>query len=313
MKQLFAVVGALALAVAGCGGDGKGDTGLGGLIRSVRVVTEAGDFEGAVDATLSPAGDEVFFTARSSGGPGVFRVPASGGPATAVATGAPFRSPVGIAMASDGQRVYVADTEADVILSAAVAGGPPAPVPGTEGTRPRGLEVVDEGGADVVYFTGRDRADGAPGVFSMAATGGPAPRVLARGAPLTSTDAVTVTRTGEAYVTDRGGAHDGRTGAVYRISGGSTEKIADLRAPVLAGVALTLDESVLLVSALSGRGTDQVLVVDLASRRTGTFSRTIGENRAGAGLHRARNVDVFAWADFMAGADRRSRVYVLEP
>lgn len=55
-------------------------------------------------------------------------------------------------------------------------------------------------------------------------------------------------------------------------------------------------------------GTDQVFLVDLKTSTTGVFSGTIGENRAGAGLHRARNVNVFAWAD----VQRSGRVYRIE-
>ncbi len=52
-----------------------------------------------------------------------------------------------------------------------------------------------------------------------------------------------------------------------------------------------------------------MLLVDPATAETGVFSKVIGENRAGAGLHRARNADVFAWAD----VQRSGRVYRIEP
>ena len=40
------------------------------------------------------------------------------------------------------------------------AGGAPAALRGSEGTAPRGLDVVREGGQEVVYFTGKDPGDG---------------------------------------------------------------------------------------------------------------------------------------------------------
>ena len=312
----LATVCLAALAVA-CGDDDDPPPIGRGIVSSVSVVASGGDFRGAIDATLSPPGLDVYFTAGSARGPGVFSVPAAGGPVRTVATGDPFRAPVGIASETEGGRLFVADPEAAGTTGGAVVVVPfnPAPravLPGTEGTRPRGLEVVREGAADVVYLAGRDPADGTAGVFRVPASGGPLTTV-AKGAPLVAPDAVTVTKAGDVYVSDRGPATDGSQGAVLRIRRGTVEKIADLRAPVLAGITLTLDESTLLVSSLSRSGTDQVLLVDLASGRTSTFAETIGENRDGGGLHRARDVDVFAWADLAAGPDRASRVYVLRP
>ncbi len=54
------------------------------------VATEGGDFTDALDATVSPDGRDIFFTAMGPQGAGVFGVPASGGTAVPVFTGAPF-------------------------------------------------------------------------------------------------------------------------------------------------------------------------------------------------------------------------------
>ena len=308
------LAGIMAAVVAGaCADEGGSDRALGDTtIRSVSVVTRGGDFNDAVDAAVSPDGNEIYATATGSQGPGVFRVPASGGTAEAIAAGAPFQRPLGIA--TDGGRVYVADPELanptgkpGAILSLPLSGGRPTPVPGTEGTAPRGLEVVREAGAETLYFTGHDPADDTVGVFKIAASGAAAPTPVAKGPPLRSPDAVTVRRDGVVYATDRGAA-DGQ-GGVFRITPTSTTKLAEMRAPVLAGVALTLDQSLLLVAALSAQGTDQVLLIDLTTQETGVFSRIIGRNRAGGGLHRARDANVFAWAD----VQRPGRVYKLEP
>ena len=296
------------LLAAGCGDEERDATVLGDdAVRSVTLLTEGSDFTETVDATMSPDGESVFFTASGAEGAGVFRVPAAGGPTLAVARGEPFRSPVGIA--TDGARLYVADpgfAGRGAVLSVLLTGGDVSVVPGTEGRSPRGLEVVRQDGGEVLYFAGRDPADGAPAVFRIAAAGAPAPTVVTKGAPLFAPEAVTVTRTGDVYVSDRGSA--AADGAVFRVTGGSATKVAGIRAPDLAGIALTLDESLLLVSSLSDGGTDQVLLVELATGRTGVASKVVGENRNGGGLHRARERDVFAWADVL----RPGRVYRIE-
>ncbi len=293
-------------------GVGCGDAETDHLIKHVEVATRGGEFRGVVDATPGPDGRTTYFTATGPEGPGVFRVPATGGSATVVVTGPPFEKPVGIAVSTDGGRLFVADTQAGggAVFSVASSGGRPDPVAGTERTAPRGIDVVRAGGQDVLFFAGRDRNDGSPGVFRVP-TGGGAPTPVAKGSPLVSPDAVTVTKAGVVFVTDRGSA--GGRGAVYRVVGSTPERIAELRAPNLAGLALTRDESTLLVSALSEAGTDQVLVIDVPTLRSRVFSKMIGENREGGGLHRAHDVDVFAWADFVAGPDRQGRVYTLRP
>lgn len=317
MPVVAAAVGVAALLVAGCGDDGGSEDPVArGPITQVEAVTRGGDFRSAIDATVAPDGGTVYFTATSSKGPGVFRVPADGGVAEVVAAGSPFGRPVGVAVTTDGDRLLVADADAQAwgraggaVLSVPVTGGEPTPVRGTEGLSPRGLEAVNEEDEDVVYFTGRDGGDGAPAVFKVPVDGADAPAPVIKGSPLTDPDAVAVTRSGVVYVTDRGAP--GGEGALYRVTGGSVQRVADIRAPVFAGVTLTFDEATVLVSTLGPQGTDQVLLVDAATLRTDSFSRVIGENREGGGLHRAHRVDVFAWADLAAGADRRSAVYVL--
>ena len=70
----------------------------------------------------------------------------------------------------------------------------------------------------------------------------------------------------------------------------------------LAGVALTLDESLLLVSALDVTfGTSQVLVINLATQEQGIVNKSIGVNHASGGLHRAHNRNFMAWCGVTAG------------
>jgi hypothetical protein len=173
------------------------------------------------------------------------------------------------------------------------------------------IDVASEGGQEVLYFTGNDPSDAQAGVFKLPAAGAGAPTVVAKGAPLVEPEGVTVTRAGVVYVTDRTAAGAG-FGSVFKITGGSATKIVErVRVGRPAGVALTQDDGVLLVSALQpDRPSDQVLLVKLDTLQTGSVTKVIGENQQAGGVHRARNRNVFAWADLTSGG--RGRVYRIE-
>jgi hypothetical protein len=77
-----------------------------------------------------------------------------------------------------------------------------------------------------------------------------------------------------------------------------------------AGIALSNDEKTIFVSGFDPtKGTDVVFTVDAVSRAVGQFTDAIAELSESAGLHRARNTDVFAWAD--GHANGTGTVYVL--
>ena len=69
-----------------------------------------------------------------------------------------------------------------------------------------------------------------------------------------------------------------------------------------AGIALTLDESLLLVSALeTNRDSSMVLVIDLATLRLGVVNQVIGANIGSGGLHRAQGRNLLAWCGVTVG------------
>jgi DNA-binding beta-propeller fold protein YncE len=69
-------------------------------------------FHTPLDATPDPDGNQIYFTAMSSRGAGVFRVPAAGGTVVTLTVGLPVTTPVGIAVSTDGNTLYLADTYA---------------------------------------------------------------------------------------------------------------------------------------------------------------------------------------------------------
>lgn len=255
------------------------------------------------DATPDPDGRWVYFTANGAGGPAVLQTAAAGGATTVLAEGAPLAAPWGLTISSDGQTLYVADRgvpdsdAGNVIFALPAAGGTPAPLAGTAGLQPQGVQVVVEAGADRLYFTGV--ADGEPAVFKLDPQADAAPTLLFQGAPLAAPSGLAVTQAGVIYVADlAAGANE--TGALLRLQNGAAEMLLDgLRVnPWLAGVALTLDETILLFSNLHRQqGTAQVVALALASNEVFLINKGIGDNIQAGGLHRALRVNQFAWAD----------------
>jgi hypothetical protein len=98
----------------------------------------------------------------------------------------------------------------------------------------------------------------------------------------------------------------------------TTEVAGELRFNYPAGIALVQDESALLVSGLDrSMGTSTVFRIELATGEIATFNKGIENNTDSAGLRRARNADIYAWAN-SAGEMRSDRfsdggtVYILK-
>jgi DNA-binding beta-propeller fold protein YncE len=293
-----------------------------GTIGSIKPAAHNAEaFTAPLDATPSPMGDMVFFTARNADGAGVFRAAASGeGAVMTLYAGDPISGPVGITVSTEGALVYVADPGALVndqdegtIWSLPASGGTPSAISGTAGYAPRGIVLVNEANADVLYFTGKVPSDGAPGVFKVHASGG-AVTAIATGGPFSDPNGIAVTGEGVIYVADSA-AEDLEAGSarIIEIRGNTPTILQEgLQVGFPAGIALSQDNSALLISALDpATSKDQVLRIDLATKQQTAVSDVIGGFEEAAGLHRAAKAEVYAWAD--SSADGSGTVYVLTP
>jgi DNA-binding beta-propeller fold protein YncE len=270
----------------------------------VKLVAQLGARSTALDASPDPTGKVIYFT---TGGerPSIVSVPAAGGARHTILSGGLLRRPEGLAVSNDGKRLFVADARADHILVVPVSGAKPRVLRGSAGSSPRGLEIQTRAGKELVVYTGKAR-DGKPAVLRIAAGGAAGPNVVVKGAPLVKPDGVAISKTGTIFVTDHGAG-----GRALRIDGTKVSTVAGaIRLGHPAGIALTLDETHLLISSLNkAKGTAQVVIVDMASGATSTFDDVIGANHSAGGLHRARAAVPMGWAD----VQRPGRVYRVDP
>lgn len=305
----------------GAGGTGGvgGTGGTGGMNNEFTIVPAANDaaeFYSPFDATPDPDGLNVYFTGvNPNGDSGVFQVPAAGGTITELAVGDPFVSPFGIAISTDGSQLFIADVgaqnsiddDAGLILVVPAAGGAPEPLMGGLSTRPASLEVHVEAGQDYLYFTGIDAADRLPGIFKIPTGGAGSPTVVSKDPLIQDPSGIVVATDGTIYFADTIAGMDGST-TIYVINAAGIKSLATgLRVGYPAGVALTFDETQLMVSGLDPvTGTDAVYIYDVVDPTiVGTLAFppeiAFGTFTEPAGLHRARNRDTFAWADSRAG------------
>lgn len=253
-------------------------------------------FQQPVDATPNPDGSMVYFLATTeSGEPGVFRVPAAGGPVTLIYSGAPLTAPHAIVFSSDGSVVYIADPVAGgVVFALPSLGGTPSPLVASVRTGARVLDLVSVNGIDQLYIGGLDPQSGEAAVFRMNPAGSDL-ETLYTGGPLTVVDGLAATSAGEVYIAAPASERDAN-GRVLRLRGGAVETVIEavhLGSP--AGIALTLDESRVIVSSLAADGTSQVAILDVVSGAVSTANDVIGVNQDSGGLHRALQRDWFAW------------------
>lgn len=253
-----------------------------GLVHAVGCAGDAPSVEVAadgldtpIDAAASADGSTLFAITKTT----VFSI--SGGAATALHDG--FVDLRAIAVDDDSSRLFLSDGGS--VVSVRFDGSPAqlGPVP----LDAEALDLVDS----TLYVAGAD-SGGTPGVFAVDVTAmTPAPMVLASGAPLVRPTGIAGAGGDEAFVTDASGH------LLHIAAGTATPLGGPFLAGTPAGTARSLDGTTVLSSALSLDGTSAVVFTDLDSGTQTTFTDVIGENRSSGGLHRARDVDAFAWAD----------------
>lgn len=291
----------------------------GGNLGTVKAIAVGSDttFSAPLDSVPDATGSVIYFTALAPDGTGgVFSVATSGsGAPTMLASG--LGLPSSIVLGSDGATLFVADaasplSTADgggIVTVGTSGGGGPTLLAGTEGYAPRGLTVQGSS----LFFTGVDPANGSAGVFTVAAGGGTA-SVVAEGDPFREPSGVAVSSSGAVYVLDGSSSASGR-GSLLAVNGGAAAVLVDaVSVNFPSGLALSADGSALLASALVAPGsTGQVLLVPLggdAGAPTSITAGPVATSTEPAGLHRAPNGCLYAWADSAAGGF--GTVYALE-
>jgi DNA-binding beta-propeller fold protein YncE len=234
-----------------------------------------------LDATPSPDGEKVYFTALalsadSDPTPAVFGTTADGG----------------------------------AIETLAAEGGEPTAVSGTEGYGPHGVVIAREHGKEWVYFTGRDPESGLAGVYRTPPDGGGVETMM-QDESFVDPGGVAVADSGDVYVIDGRGSQG--TASLLRVHAGTATTVIDgLGVGFPAGLTLTLDGKTALISGLDPiTKHDVVYFVEVATGKLSILSKPVHAFSEPAGLHRAHNADVFAWAD--SEANDTGTVYVLKP
>jgi hypothetical protein len=267
-----------------------------------------GDGSIAFLATLEAVSDEE--RAGTGARIGVWLQPAQGGAPSVLYAGDKLVNPFDIDASLDGKTLYVADVAGGAegrgaILSLAASGGEPTEV--VSGWAPRGVTVASD---DRVYFSGIDDTTGESGVFLLA--GAAVSRVFA-GAPLVDPSGIAVLKDGGALVSDTrlfDGLSDGTT--ITNASEAGVVLIKDGQASIFAtgfvtgypaGIALTVDDTALIISGQGPDHSDTVYIVDVANPKapptvvTDTFSAF---QDSSAGLKRAHDSNTFIWASLAA-------------
>lgn len=309
-------LGLLLLGASGCSGSttsghDKAPDGSTSAFSSVDVAANAAaGFTNPLSGTPLPSG-EIVFIARlppsddAPAQPALFRGSPGAAPVV-LYSGALLSNPLDLDATADGVSLLVADSvhlddagenAGGALLTFPVDGG--EPVASAIGYLPRAVTVADTG---EVYFSGRDPESGELGVFELA--GDTAVPVYV-GAPLVDPSGIAVFSDGRVLVADTSyadgdGAGTASRGAVMLIDHGQATLFASgFETGYPAGIALTKDEHVLVVSGQGADSSNLVFLFDTGAPEAAPQVETAfaSEQWSSGGLHRAHGLNHFAWCD----------------
>ncbi len=296
--------------------DDSGVVDTGAPTTSDIVSLATGDLDRPVDAAPDADGAQFYVLTEDAG---LWAVPADGSSVPTLVDGT-LRGGRGLLVSLDGTQVFVTaqtESEGPQLHAIHLDGTGDVPHPETLGLDPGGLTgelaLTRASHNEQLYFTGRRAgaavAEGA--VYGFAPHGEPI--LLAVGFGGAFPTAVEAASDRSLYVA----AVDGDAGSLWYVpadvvllDGAADPTTAAVRVfdgfrpgdP--SGIALTADGATLLISSLSAQGTSQVILYDTATGGSEVFDEVIGANHASGGVHRARDVNVFAWADRAGGVYR---------
>ncbi len=307
-------IGVAALvATAACGkGAGTSSTGTGaksstgGMAPTLTFTDAAGMVSDPIVATPDAMGQTIYFIAKGSLSPTLFSVPAAGGTPTPLMTVQVQGAPVGLAFLPSTGMLYVADKTYGVKQIDPTGKQPSTTYGVTTPAVPLAIDVDDTKGT--VYFT--SQTDGT--LYSMSTSGANITAIAPKGS-FVDPEGVAVLHKASAetvFVVDR---NDGKSGKLYKVMGGAATVVASGFFPgTPSGVAVTLDESKILVSALDATGAhSEVDIFDATTFAKSVANDGIQQNVGSGGLHRAYAADVFAWAGITNGTTNAGLVYQL--
>lgn len=309
----------ISLLLLGAGGCAESSTGSShprppaseSAFSSVEAAAEAaGDFTNPLSGTPLPSG-EVAFIARV---PETVETPAraallrarAGTRPTLVYSGELLSNPLDLDVTADGAAIVVADSvhldgegqdDGGAVLTFPIEGGEPSAA--AVGYVPRAITVADSG---EIYFSGRDPERGEPGIFALS---GDAVVPVYTGAPLVDPSGLAVFADGRLLVADTSysdgeGARTTSRGAVVLIDHGEATLFASgFETGYPAGLALTTDERLLVVSGQGADSSNLVFLFDTSAPDAPPRVETAfaSEQWSSGGLHRAHGSNQFAWCD----------------
>jgi hypothetical protein len=278
---------------------------------SVEVAASASaTFVSPLSGTPLPSGGVAFIalapaTDDAPAHPALFRAAAGEEPSVLYA-GELLQNPLDLHVSADGESILVADSvyldengenAGGALLTFPVTGGEPSA--SAVGYVPRAVTVADSG---AVYFSGSEPETRTPGVFLLA-EGSVEPVYV--GAPLVDPSGIAVFGDGRVLVADTSfsdgedSASASRGAVVLLENGEATLFASGFETGYPAGLALTSDDAVLVVSGQGPDSSNLVFLFDTAHPEAEPKLETgfAAQQWSSGGLHRAHGENRFAWCD----------------